>query len=263
MQSYCYAVRPERELTLDVFSPAEPNGAAILLLHGGMLLVGAKEMVHHYAEPLTRQGFTVITPSYRLRPEVLWPGPLDDIKAAVAWVRDHAGELGIDPGKIVLEGFSAGAMLALLAGREPGVAAVVSFFAPAHAVFDPRHPAHLGTHLSDEETAASAPLSAIVPGYPPTMVLHGMADALIPADQALEIFARLREVGAKADLRLYQDHAHEFSGEPSMVEPIQNDVALFLKRAVVAPDRYAEESRATNLFLQPGPPPQFPEPLRA
>lgn len=263
MQSHCYSVRPERDLMLDVFSPAEPNGAAILLLHGGGLLAGAKEMVHPYADPLTRHGFTVITPSYRLRTEVLWPAPLDDIKTAIAWVRDHAGELRIDPDKIVLEGFSAGGMLSLLAGRVPGVAAVVAFFAPPDSAGDPNTPFHLGNHLSDAEIAASAPISAIVPGYPPTMILHGMADTMIPADKALELFAKLREVGTKADLRLYHDHAHEFCCEPSMVAPIQDDVALFLKRAVVAPEQYAEESRKTNPFLRPGPMPPLPAPLRA
>lgn len=263
MTSRSYVVRPERDLTIDIFTPAEPNGATVILLHGGALLIGAKEQVHIYADPLTRHGFTVVTPSYRLRTEILWPGPLDDVKAAIGWVRDHAGELGVDADKIVLEGFSAGGWLAILAAREPGVAAVISFFAPAEAESDPNHPIHLGTHLSAAEHAASAPLAAITPGFPPTMILHGNDDATVPVEQALRLFERLRAVGTQADLRLYHGHVHEFAAEPSMLTPVQDDIALFLKRAVIAPETYAAESRRTNPFMQPDRPMGLPAPLRA
>lgn len=245
MQTHRYAFRDNRDLSLDVFTPSAPNGAAILLIHGGALLVGRKEAVHVYAEPLTRRGFTVFTPAYSLLSEHFWPAPLEDIKAAIAWVRDHAGQFNIDPDKIVLEGFSAGGMLSLAAGMEPGVAAVVSFFASSQY-------RSLGARLSAEETDAHAPIRAIGPGYPPTMILHGLADSTVPYDQAMLLFGRLKEAGAKVDLRLYHDHVHEFAMEPAMVDPLQADVALFLDRAVMAPERHADEGRRSNPFLQPG-----------
>lgn len=264
METHVYAKRPERELALDVFSPAEPNGTAIILVHGGGFLVGAKEALHAYAEPLLQHGFTVIAINYRLRTEVLWPAPVEDMKAAIAWVRDHADELRIAPDKIVLEGFSAGAMLSLLSGREAGVAAVVAFFAPAMTVTDRASPMHIGLHLSDEEVAGYSPLSAITPGYPPTMILHGMDDSMLsPDEHALALFAKLREVGAKCDLRLYHGAVHEFCMEPGML-PVQDDVALFIKRAVVSPEKFAEEGRKTNPFLMPPESvPPLPAPLLA
>ena len=252
-----------RELQLDIFSPKNANGAAIVLLHGGALLVGSREDVHGYAAPLMKHGFTVIAASYRLRTEVLWPGPLEDVRDAIAWLRANAVAVGIDPDKIVLQGFSAGAMLSLLSGMEPGVAAVIAFFPPIGVQRDPEHPAFLGTHLSESELAAAAPIDAVVPGFPPTMVLHGASDAMIPVDHALELFSRLRKAGTPCDLRLYHGLVHEFSVEPSLLEPIQDDVALFLMRTVVEPERFAREGRQTNPFLRPGLGISLPAPLRA
>ncbi|MBX2859434.1 MAG: alpha/beta hydrolase [Cellvibrionaceae bacterium] len=263
METFTYSKLDDKELQLDVFKSSRPNGTAILLIHGGGLIVGARQMVHAYAEPLTAQGFTVIVPSYRLRTEVLWPEPLNDIKSAIHWVVENAEQLGIQADKIVLEGFSAGAMLAFLAAKEQGVAAVVSFFSWAEMPRDPNNPFFLGEHLSATQLDAADPINAIDAEFPPTMLLHGMTDALISSEQALSLFTKLKDAGCTVDLRLYHNHVHDFSSEPSMLEPIQADVALFLQRSVVDPEKYVQESLENNMFLQPGPPPTMPEVVKA
>jgi acetyl esterase/lipase len=58
--------------------------------------------------------------AYRLFPETGVPGMVGDAKRAVAWVREHAAELGVDPDRIVLAGGSSGGHLALLAAYAPG-----------------------------------------------------------------------------------------------------------------------------------------------
>ena len=258
MESRRYATREDIDLFIDIFTPPTSNGVAILLLHGGGLVFGQKEGMHIYAPPLAQRGFTVFAPSYRLLTTSLWPAPLDDIKASIAWVRDHAAEFAIDSDRIVLEGFSAGAMMAFGAAVEQGVVAIVSFFASTHYNPQPGAVGSLGVHLSAEQSAAFAPIRSIRAGFPPTMILHGTADTLVQFDHALRFFTALTEAGVNADLRLYQRHTHEFSMEPSMVVPIQQDVASFLDRAVVAPDRYNEESRRANPFSNSGPRPLRP-----
>ena len=52
---------------------------------------------------------------YRLSGEARFPAPLEDVRAAVDWVRDHAADYGLDPGRVFLWGDSAGGHLALLA----------------------------------------------------------------------------------------------------------------------------------------------------
>jgi acetyl esterase/lipase len=58
--------------------------------------------------------------------------------------------------------------------------------------------------------------------------------------------------GTKTDLHFYHGHAHEFAALPSMLEPVQAEVALFLERAVVDPAFYTREALALNPFARMG-----------
>jgi alpha-L-fucosidase 2 len=118
-----------------------PNGRgpfpAVIIAHGGGWEAGDKVT---YAtplfEPLTKAGFAWFSINYRLTPEARHPDQLDDVRAAIRFVRKHAKEYNVDPHRIALLGESAsGQMVAYLATnaqmeREAGaqVAAVVSFY---------------------------------------------------------------------------------------------------------------------------------------
>ena len=128
-----------RALAADLFRPAAASSlrTAVILLHGGAWRFGSRAACA-VCERSGASGFTALAAEYRLLGEAAYPAQLlDDVRSVIAWAQAHAAELGIDPGKIALEGFSAGGHLALLAAatpHEPGanpVAAVVSFFAPA------------------------------------------------------------------------------------------------------------------------------------
>src|SRR5204863_5499187 len=116
-----------------------------ILLHGGGWRVGSKEMMTELAQALAGQGFVALPAQYRLLGQAPWPAPIQDVKSAIRWARRNASTLGIDPHKIALEGFSAGAHLALLAAgtkdvrdysakedadEDAGVAGVIAFFPP-------------------------------------------------------------------------------------------------------------------------------------
>lgn len=107
-----------RKLMADIFIPnrARKSGYAVLLIHGGGWVSGNKSLLHHVAAALARNGYTSMAIEYRLSLEAPYPAALQDVRAAVAWLRNQADELQIDPDNIIIVGSSAGGQLAALAG---------------------------------------------------------------------------------------------------------------------------------------------------
>lgn len=260
-------ISEERSLGLNIFYPdAGGVGIAVVLLHGGAWRAGHRAMMHPYAAELAAQGFIAVCAEYRLVGEAPWPAQLDDVLATIGWLADHAGRLGIRADSIVLEGFSAGGHLALMAAaRTPRVGAVVAFFAPPCMTHDPPRPFPepkdmlLPPGADATALAAASPIHQIGAGFPPTFLLAGMEDPLVTSSDTIRLFQSLRTHGVAAELHLYSGHTHEFSGLPSMVAPVQAEVALFLQRNVVDPQRYVQENLELNMFAAPGGP-RFPPP---
>ncbi len=107
----------KRKLHLDMFRP-EKRGVypAVIMIHGGGWRSGRKEMQIPLAQQISARGYVTACVEYRLSPEALYPAAVHDIKAAVRFLRAHAEEYEIDPGKIAISGCSAGGQLAALAG---------------------------------------------------------------------------------------------------------------------------------------------------
>ena len=140
---------PERPLLCDIWQPPETitrSGLAVIYFHGSGWHfldkdVGTRPMFRHLAS----QGHVVMDVAYRLCPEVAWQEMAGDPRRAVAWLKDHAVDYGVDPERIVLAGGSAGGQLALLtayapvhsdltpddvAGADLSVRGVVSWYGP-------------------------------------------------------------------------------------------------------------------------------------
>jgi len=256
-----------RDLALDIFAPATgATHTAVILLHGGGWAFGDRAQMHPYAEKLAAHGFTAIAAEYRLLSEAPWPAQIIDVQNVITWVFEKAGQLGIDPGKIALEGFSAGGHLALLAAGRADfgapitpVAAVVSFFAPVLLTAEvmPVRPPPIAALLAggdDEVARRASPLTYVAPGYPPTFLLHGAADKMVPPQASQQFFAALTGVGTSADLHIYHGANHEFCALPRFLSPVQAEIAAFLDHAVVDPEGYAAEDLALNIFSKPGGP---------
>lgn len=102
--------------TYDVYRAADAHGVqpAVVFFHGGGFMTGSKDDGRVFAESLCRSGLTLVSVDYSLTttgPQ--WPAQIDDARAALRHVQEHAGALGIAP-KVAVMGSSAGAMLALL-----------------------------------------------------------------------------------------------------------------------------------------------------
>jgi len=268
-----------RDLHVDVYRPDRDGlDAAVILLHGGGWMFGDRKDMADYASALAASGFTAICAEYRLLREAAWPAQIKDVRDVVAWTLRQAPSLGFSSKKVALLGMSAGGQLAFLAAgtatHDPfggedypdggRVAAVVSAFAPPELRLpkpgDPPSPvaALLGPEASEASARAASPLSYVTSDFPPTLLLSGTKDAMVPHHAQLALFGALEAAGVPIDLRLYHGHTHEFTRLPSMLGPVMADAALFLKRAMVDPDHYAQENEALNPFAKPGFPPMPP-----
>ena len=114
-------------LRLDIYRPADDDPddqhiqPAVIQVHGGGWLAGSRfeqgiPLLNHMAN-IGWVGFNI---DYRLSPQATWPDHIVDVKRAIAWVRENAEELGIDPEMICLTGGSAGGHLTALAALTPG-----------------------------------------------------------------------------------------------------------------------------------------------
>lgn len=111
---------PDTPVPVRVYRP-RPDGddarrPCLVWLHGGAWIAGDLDMpeAHETARGVAgRAGAVVVSVDYRLcGADVHFPAPLDDVVAAYRWVRDNAGSLGVDPGRVALGGASAGGNLA-------------------------------------------------------------------------------------------------------------------------------------------------------
>jgi acetyl esterase/lipase len=174
-----FATVPEtgRTLVCDVWKPAldvRPSALAVVFLHGSGYYIFDKDfLTRRLFRHLAAQGHVVVDVAHRLFPEADVPGMVADAKRAVAWVRDHATELGVDRDRIVLTGDSSGGHLSLLAayaheepvltpselaGSDPTVCGVVSLYGQVHlaALYEHTSQAKV-THRDDPLPDWSAP----------------------------------------------------------------------------------------------------------
>jgi acetyl esterase/lipase len=178
----------ERRQRLDILHRPGVVGAPVLVhLHGGAFRGGrkyreARSLLHEFAA----HGWMTVTADYRLAPHVESGDQIDDARAVVGWVREHAERFGGDPDLVVVAGSSAGGYLAGHVGlTDPNVAAVVLFYA-----FYGAPEAEMAPLV---EVAAASAIER-----PPFIVVHGDRDTVVVVDDARALVARLRSLGDRA-----------------------------------------------------------------
>jgi acetyl esterase len=128
------------KIAFDVYQPAQKgkDRPAVVVIHGGAWRVGDKQWFANQGNQLAQRGFVAFSVNYRLAPAHPYPAAVDDVEAAVEWVRKHAKDYGVDRKRIGALGGSAGAHLTgLLATVGEGslakghrIAAAVSWSGP-------------------------------------------------------------------------------------------------------------------------------------
>jgi len=187
----------------------------VVMVHGGGWDNGDRTQLAAMNHYLAQRGYAVAAISYRLAPENVWPAQADDIGAALMFLKQQAGALGIDPQRFVLMGRSAGGQLATAYayGRpDPAVRGVISLYGPQDQVFawqfsredDILNATKLLRQFlgGTPETAAAAYTSAsayliATKDSPPTLLVHGANDALVWHKQSERMHAKLDELGVR------------------------------------------------------------------
>lgn len=213
---------PSPRQTLDIYAPDDDGAGGlrpiVLFLYGGSWRRGSKEEYRFVGAYLARSGHVGVVADYRLFPETGFPGFIEDCAAATAFVRRVIPGFGGDPGRIFLMGHSAGAHMAALLALEPSYL--------AQRAMDPRDLSGVvgisGPYDHDFGTvrwlaevfpdARSRRESRVLDkarlGAPPMFLANGTADTLVPARNAVALAERLRALGNRVDLRLYEGAGH-------------------------------------------------------
>jgi acetyl esterase/lipase len=244
-----------RPLTLDLLPP--PGGGphpVIVFVHGGGWRVGSRRTfvptfpADQGFERMRAAGFAVASIDYRLTGEAIFPAQLDDVRAALDWIRAHGADHRLDASRIVLWGESAGGHLAALAGldRRSGVRGVIDWYGPADLIGFPapgpdddrptREESLLGGPVGDnlERARAASPARQAHPDAPPFHIAHGDADDAVPHAQSVALHEALRAQGAPSHLTIVPGAGHLWRGltDPAVVmQP-----ALDFARRVTARD---------------------------
>lgn len=215
-----YARAAGQELKLDLYLPGgiakDKPRALFVLIHGGGWKSGQREDYRPHAVRVAAAGYPVASLSYRLSGTAKFPAQIRDVNAALQFLADQGAKYGIDPQRIVVMGGSAGGHLAMLAAyadmpefapeADPNlqilrpadtkktayeIAAVFNFYGPSDlttsfAVSQSVVPALMGgtfEQMSDTYRAAS-PMSHLSPDDPPTLLVHGTLDDIVPVQQS-------------------------------------------------------------------------------
>ena len=221
-----------RPLSLDLRTPEAAGAPLVVFLHGGGWLRGSRKVFTpgisdaQSFDRIVAAGFAVASCEYRLSGEARFPAQLDDVDAALAWLRAHGAEYGVDASRIVLWGVSAGATLAALTAiRGADVRGVVDWFGPAdlfgmaehdmgEAPKDTREARWIGAPAADAPDAARAasPALQVHAGAPPFHISHGTADEHVPFAQSAALAAALLTAGVDVEFLPVEGGKHFWQG---------------------------------------------------
>ena len=263
-------------LTLDVFRPAKPNGAAVILCVSGGWFSSHEAVGLPFAAELLKRGYTVFEVVHGSQPKFTITEVVDDMHRAVRYIRHHAADYAIDSQRFGITGASAGGHLSLMQGTvgTPGdpqakdpvdressrVQAVACYFPPTdflnygkpgenamgrgilkdfRAPFDFHEFDKQTKHfvpITDEQKLLEigrqiSPVTHVTADDPPTWIIHGDADKLVPIQQAELIIEKLKSVGVPAELSVKRGAAH---GWPNQVGD-QTLVADWFDKYLAAP----------------------------
>ncbi|MEO7413738.1 MAG: alpha/beta hydrolase [Opitutaceae bacterium] len=221
----------------------------LMLVHGGGWGGGSRDALAPHARYFAALGWNSVNISYRLTslPGVTVMNAQEDVRAAFAWIRTQASQRGWDARRIVVLGESAGGQLACAIGILPPDAArwqphslvlvnpVIDLTSLPWALNQPglREAGAYEAATADKHPAfAVSPLFHVTRSSPPTLLIHGRGDTVVPFAQAEAYAARAKNTGAKLELVALEKTGHAFLlnefGSPEVIRATLQRITQFL-----------------------------------
>jgi len=218
---------------LDIYLPDDGDGSfpVILYIHGGAFAIGDKRDI--YVMPFLKgieRGFSVVCVNHRMSGEAIFPAGLQDVKAAIRWIRANSEQYQLDGNRIAVCGCSSGANYAAMICLTDNVAeledlslgnpdypcnvqAAVDWFGPTdflkmdeqleengfvsadHGETDSPESRYLGAKISDVplKVELANPMTYIHEHMPPILIQHGRLDDLVPVQQSMIFVEKLEK----------------------------------------------------------------------
>jgi carboxymethylenebutenolidase len=210
----------DRKIGVERFEPREPGTyPAILILHGaGGMDIGGPEF-REFARELARRGYVAQIVHYFDQTATRHADSATIARSFSAWMVTVGDALtsvskqeNVDPKRVGLLGFSLGSYLSLsVASRDKRVSAVVEYFGGLPELF-----------------------AINLKRFPPTLILHGDADKVVPVSEAQKLEKVFRQKDFQYEIRVYPGQGHRFTGEPN-ADAYRRSLAFFDKHVKNAP----------------------------
>ncbi|WPF66120.1 MULTISPECIES: alpha/beta hydrolase [unclassified Corynebacterium] len=255
---------------LDIYT-APDSKATLFYVHGGGYVLDDKSNREDYLYRFVSEGYNVVNVNYELSPDMRYPGGLEQVNNALAYVFDNADEYGIDPNKIFLSGDSAGghatAQLSALL-TNPDYASEFDFkpaninndmkplgYIAVGALFDPATGDDTGFFLTDwlfgacfrsyfdvvniedsSDVSQASMYENINKDFPPTFSSDGNFGSF--TSQAIEFNKRLVDMGVEAELLLFDRsestliHVFELNVEDHFANQVHQAQLSFMENRI-------------------------------
>jgi acetyl esterase/lipase len=250
---FSYTSSLNREFPIHVFPADRPAGAppspAIVMFHGGSWRTGTPRQFYRQATVWNRLGVTVVLPAYALE-DTHGGTPQQSIEDAFrAWqaVHQNAVALGIDPLAIAAGGGSAGGHLAAALATLTPPGFIADHRPPAALVlFNPvidNSPEGYGAERLGEQWRSYSPIHNIGAAHPPTLIMLGSRDELIPVETGERYCAEVR-VSARCEFIIYPDATHGWFNNVGFLETLRDSTRFIAETFSVAPVEFTEPGHA-------------------
>jgi len=224
-------------LTFDVFKPTDgANGAGVLFMVSGGWRSRWYPPERGVAlfQPLLDKGFTVFSVRHGSSPKYKIPEIVNDVRRSVRYIRLHATDYGVDAKRLGVYGGSAGGHLSLILGTasdegKPNardavertsdrVASVVAYYPPTDLrslVPEPpnRNDRFPALNFNPEKASDFSPILHVTSDDPPTLLIHGDQDRLVPLSNSQKMIEALKAKKVPAKLIVMEGSGHGFRGE--------------------------------------------------
>lgn len=239
------------ELKMDIWYPNQSSSSypLVVFAHGGGWISGFRNQPNNisWCKYLASKGFVAASIDYRFGFKSDLGDILSDYDDALDFLRSHSEELGLDIGKILLMGLSAGGHLSLLyssyysymedKARMDGICGVVAYYAPSDStdLLSTESKSLFAKYATvktlkgkpdeqGEEYKYYSPIYWISRNMSPVLIVQGKEDKTVPFSSALKLVSELKEYGIEYELLVHPsgDHCFEMNSKDFQTVRILN-----------------------------------------